>query len=107
MYVWSFSTIHHERANKIHVHGFPLGPTETVNNKINKKGSDSLLTYFLTYFLFTLQEIYYYINNYFWASMLRLNSAPMYNYFYPVLLPNWRVSAFVRFMVAGLYKKLN
>ena len=25
-FLWHFGTTHHERANKIHVHGFPLGP---------------------------------------------------------------------------------
>ena len=25
-FVWHFGTTHYERANKIHVHGYPLGP---------------------------------------------------------------------------------
>ena len=25
-FIWHFSTTHHERANKIHAHGYPLGP---------------------------------------------------------------------------------
>ena len=29
------------------------------------------------------------------------------SFFNPVVLPNWRVSAFVRFIVVGLHKKLS
>ena len=39
------------------------------------------ITYFLTYILFTLHDIYYYINNYYWISILRFNSPPvLYNF---------------------------
>ena len=64
-------------------------------------------TYFLTYFLFTQHDTDYYINNYYWISILRFNSPLVQYNFYPAVLPKWRVSAFVRFIVAGLYKKLN
>ena len=65
------------------------------------------LTYFLAYFLFTLHDIYYYINNWinYWISILRLNSPPVSYKFHTVVLPNWRVSAFVRFIIADLYQK--
>ena len=102
-----FGTTCHKRANEIHVHGYALGPARSYQ-KYNKKACTSLLTYFLTYFLFTLHDMYYYIyKNYYWISLLRLNGPPVWYSFYPLVLPKWRVLAFVNFIVAGLYKKLN
>ena len=76
------------------------------NKKTTKQVAHYWLSHFLTYFLFTFHDISYYINNY-WISILGFNSPPVQYNFYPVVLPNWRVSAFARFIFAGLYKKLN
>ena len=73
-FFWHFGTTYHERANKIHVRGFPLDPAR--NYKIKKRGQ-WLITDFLTSFLFTLHDIYQYINNYFLISILRWNTPPV------------------------------
>ena len=39
--------------------------------------------------------------------LLKLNSPQAEYNFYSVVFPNLRVSAFVKFIAAGLYKKLN
>ena len=44
---------------------------ETIKNKIRLLAHYWLI-YFLTYFLFTLHDIYYYMyNNYYWISLLK------------------------------------
>ena len=76
---------------------------------LKKRGWNSLTNYayFLTYFLFTLLDIYHYIyNNYCCISILRLNSPLVQYNFYSVVLLNVRVSTSVRFLVAALYKKV-
>ena len=48
-FVWRFGTTRHEKVNKIHVHGFHLGPAK--NHKKYKKASSLLLAYLLSHFL--------------------------------------------------------
>ena len=81
---------------------------ETIKNKIKILVVHYWFTYVTTYLLFELHDMYHYIyNNYCWISILRLNSPPVEYNFYLVVLLNLRVSSFVRFIVASLYKELN
>ena len=74
----SHSTIPQKQSVAIIFIATLLALWETIKNETKRLVVHYWITYFLTYFLFTLHDMHYYIYNYYyWISILTLNNPPV------------------------------